>query len=108
MNNEGLAGDPKFNRLLIAAKSKPLNHDVKSERYIYAYDLTKNKLIQEPVYSLNVDRLATNGCPSIYCLQIPIRKGYNKGPLISGLQVLQFILLPMKFILYLQPISCLL
>lgn len=57
MNNEGLAGDPKYNRLLIAAKSKPLNHDVKSERYIYAFDLTKNTLIQEPVYSLNVDIL---------------------------------------------------
>ncbi|MBK6610344.1 MAG: SdiA-regulated domain-containing protein [Sphingobacteriales bacterium] len=52
-NNEGLCYDPNYNRLLIAAKSKPRNHDQKSERFIYAYDLATKKLVEEPVYSLN-------------------------------------------------------
>lgn len=56
-NNEGLCFDPKHNRILIAAKSKPLNHDEKSERFIYAYDLATKKLQEKPIYSLNVEYL---------------------------------------------------
>ena len=56
-NNEGLCFDPKHNRILIAAKSKPLNHDEKSERFIYAYDLATKKLQEKPLYSLNVEYL---------------------------------------------------
>jgi len=56
-NNEGLCFDPHYNRILIAAKSKPQNHDAKSERYIYSYDLKTKRLLEEPVYSLNVDHL---------------------------------------------------
>ncbi|MCC6383847.1 MAG: SdiA-regulated domain-containing protein [Bacteroidia bacterium] len=56
-NNEGLCYDSKFNRLLIAAKSKPMNHDYKSERFIYAYDLAAKKLQKKPLLSLNVNYL---------------------------------------------------
>lgn len=56
-NNEGLCFDAKNNRILIAAKNKPQNHDEKSERFIYAYDLATKKLSEKPVYSLNVEDL---------------------------------------------------
>jgi uncharacterized protein YjiK len=57
-NNEGLCFDPKYSRILIAAKSKPLNHNEKSERFIYSFDLTTKKLNEKPVYSLNVGDIA--------------------------------------------------
>ncbi len=57
-NNEGLCFDSKNSRLLIAAKSKPINHDEKSERFIYAFNLKTKKLDEKPVYSLNVDSLS--------------------------------------------------
>lgn len=57
-NNEGLCFDPKHNRVLIAAKSKPENEYEKSRRLIYAFDLSTKKLLNKPLYSLNVDRLA--------------------------------------------------
>ncbi len=57
-NNEGLCYDAKYNRILIAAKSKPLDHDEKAERFIYAFDISKKKLIEKPLYSLNTDRLS--------------------------------------------------
>jgi len=53
-NNEGLCFDKPNNRLLIAAKSKPLSRDHSSERYVYAFDLSTKKLSQQPVYILNV------------------------------------------------------
>jgi len=56
-NNEGLCYDKKRNRLLIAAKSKPFDHDVKSERFIYEFDLKKGLLNRQPVYSLNTEKL---------------------------------------------------
>lgn len=56
-NNEGLCFDSRKNRLLIAAKSKPMNHDYKSERFIYEFDLIKNKLNKNPVYSINTIEL---------------------------------------------------
>ncbi len=59
-NNEGLCYDPGNNRLLIAAKSKPQNHDEKSERFIYGYDLTTKKIKDQPVYSINVEHLAAS------------------------------------------------
>lgn len=57
-NNEGLCYDARYNRLLIAAKSKPLDHDEKAERFIYAFDISKKKLLEKPLYSLNTDRLS--------------------------------------------------
>ena len=59
-NNEGLCFDPKHNRILIAAKSKPQNHDEKSKRFIYAYDLENKQLQKEPLYSLDVEELSRN------------------------------------------------
>jgi uncharacterized protein YjiK len=56
-NNEGLCFDPRHNRLLIAAKSKPHDPDDKSKRYIYSYDLTSKKLKQKPLYKINVSQL---------------------------------------------------
>ncbi|WP_131494743.1 SdiA-regulated domain-containing protein [Flavobacterium enshiense] len=56
-NNEGLCFDSKKNRLLIAAKSKPINHDYKSERFIYEFDLNQKKLNKSPAYSINTIEL---------------------------------------------------
>lgn len=56
-NNEGLCFDKKNNRLLIAAKSKPINHDSESERFIYEFNLSKKQLKNKPVYSINTDEL---------------------------------------------------
>lgn len=56
-NNEGLCFDPNYDRILIAAKSKPFNKDEKSERFIYAYNLTTKKLEKDPIYSLNIKYL---------------------------------------------------
>jgi uncharacterized protein YjiK len=58
-NNEGLCYDHRNNRLLIAAKSNPSDHDAKSERLIYAFDLSKKQLLEKPVYILNTDQLAS-------------------------------------------------
>ncbi|HPI19737.1 MAG TPA: SdiA-regulated domain-containing protein [Candidatus Kapabacteria bacterium] len=54
-NNEGLCYDAKHNRILIAAKSKPLIHDFKEQRYIYSYDITTEKLLEKPIYSINTN-----------------------------------------------------
>jgi len=56
-NNEGLCYDQKYNRLLIAAKSKPIDHDSRSERFIYEFRLKNKKLSNEPLYSLNIDNI---------------------------------------------------
>lgn len=53
-NNEGLCYDEDNKRMLIAAKSKPIDHDFAGKRLIYEYDLTKRKLIAKPAYSLDV------------------------------------------------------
>lgn len=58
-NNEGLCFDSRNNRLLIAAKNKPTNHVYKSERFIYEFDLSKNKLNSNPAYSINTVDLET-------------------------------------------------
>ncbi len=57
-NNEGLCYDKKHNRILIAAKSTPLDHDKKSERFIYSFDISKKTLLEKPLYSLNTGQLA--------------------------------------------------
>jgi uncharacterized protein YjiK len=57
-NNEGLSYDKKYNRLLIAAKSKPIDHDEKYERYIYSFDIIQKHLFEKPLYSINIKRLA--------------------------------------------------
>lgn len=56
-DNEGLCYDKQNNRLLIAAKSKTMNHDFRYERFIYEFDLVKNKLNKNPVYSINTIQL---------------------------------------------------
>ncbi len=58
-NNEGLCFDARYHRLLIAAKSKPIPPGNKSERFIYAYDLNTKQLSEKPLYSLNVEYLAS-------------------------------------------------
>ena len=56
-NNEGLCFDPKHKRILIAAKSKPLDKDKKSERFIYSFDLADKELQEKPIYRINVEHL---------------------------------------------------
>ncbi|MBP6334373.1 MAG: SdiA-regulated domain-containing protein [Bacteroidia bacterium] len=56
-NNEGLCFDEPNNRILIAAKSKPVKASDKSSRFIYAFDLTTKKLSEDPLYNLNTDHL---------------------------------------------------
>lgn len=58
-DNEGLCFDKKNNCLLIAAKSKSINHDYKSERSIYKYDLGNEILNSVPVYSINAQEVET-------------------------------------------------
>lgn len=53
-DNEGLCFDTKNNCLLVSAKSKPINHDYKSERFIYKYDLIKEALSKSPAYKINI------------------------------------------------------
>lgn len=74
-NNEGLCYDPKFNRLLISAKSKPAEKEGKEDRYIYAYDLLKNELINEPVYNLNTNIITEKAS----ALKIQSKKNTPKG-----------------------------
>lgn len=56
-NNEGLCFDRAYNRLLIAAKSKPMNHDLKSDRYIYEFNLSTMQLNPSPLYNMNTVEL---------------------------------------------------
>lgn len=54
-NNEGLCYDQKNKRLLIASKSRTgTNQDNRDQRYIYAYDLSSQKLSEEPVVEVNI------------------------------------------------------
>lgn len=77
-NNEGLCYDPRFNRLLIAAKSKPQNHDEKAERFIYAFDLETKKIMDEPVYRINAGHLAANAKKSVINREVLNAKGAVK------------------------------
>ncbi len=53
--NEGLCFDPKNNRLLIGSKSKPAKGpEFKNLRTIYAFDLKRNKLKPEPLYTYDI------------------------------------------------------
>jgi len=56
-NNEGLCYDQKNNRILIAAKSKPINHNEKEKRYIYSYNIKTEELLEKPVYSINTNEI---------------------------------------------------
>lgn len=58
-NNEGLCYDSKNDCLLIAAKSKPIDHDYESKRYIYAFDLSHKTISETPIYRLNVNEIET-------------------------------------------------
>lgn len=53
-NNEGLCYDDDNKRMLIAAKSKPIDHDFAGKRLIYEYDLVRGKLKSTPAYSVDV------------------------------------------------------
>ncbi len=54
-DNEGLCFDPKNNRLLIGSKSKIAKGAAfKNLRTIYAFDLKKNKLRPEPLYTYDI------------------------------------------------------
>ncbi len=55
VNSEGLCYDSKNKRLLIACKSRSMNViDAKNKRMIYAFDLEKKKLIEEPVFEIDI------------------------------------------------------
>ncbi|MEO6167070.1 MAG: SdiA-regulated domain-containing protein [Chitinophagales bacterium] len=56
-NNEGLCYDPRFNRLLLAAKSKPGEPYLKSDRLIYSFDLTSGQPDKTPYMRLDVPHL---------------------------------------------------
>lgn len=54
-DNEGFCFDPKNNRLLIGSKSKiAKGAEFKNLRTIYAFDLKKNKLNPEPLYTYDI------------------------------------------------------
>ncbi len=54
-NNEGLCHDADHNRLLIACKSKlGKGPELKDKRAIYSFDLSRKKLIEEPVFYFDV------------------------------------------------------
>lgn len=52
-NNEGLCYDKKNDRLLISSKSRSSN-STKDKRMIYAFDLATKKLVQEPVFEIDI------------------------------------------------------
>ncbi|HPG38596.1 MAG TPA: SdiA-regulated domain-containing protein [bacterium] len=54
-NCEGLAFDSTRNRLLIACKEEPGN-GLQDVRAIYAYDLTQNRFVDAPVYTIPLTR----------------------------------------------------
>ncbi|TFG43539.1 MAG: hypothetical protein E4H43_01575 [Bacteroidia bacterium] len=57
-DNEGLCYDPESRRLLIACKEKTGKGDLsKDNRYIFGFDLASKKLINEPAFAFDVDKL---------------------------------------------------
>ncbi|HUM48248.1 MAG TPA: SdiA-regulated domain-containing protein [Chitinophagales bacterium] len=56
-DNEGLCHDPAFNRLLIAAKSKPDEPYLKGERLIYSFDLKSRQLDKTPYLRLDIQQI---------------------------------------------------
>ncbi|WP_343631011.1 SdiA-regulated domain-containing protein [Fluviicola sp.] len=57
-DNEGLCFDAKNNRLLIGSKSKVAKGaEFKNLRTVYAFDLKKNKLDQEPLYRYDINSI---------------------------------------------------
>lgn len=50
--NEGLCFDEKNNRLLIISRDKS-PHTKTNDRLIYAFDLTRKRLLKQPVFTLN-------------------------------------------------------
>lgn len=56
-DNEGLCFDKSGNRLLIAAKSKPLVKERKDERIIYAFNLGSRSLEDDPAFVLHMSEI---------------------------------------------------
>lgn len=52
-NNEGLCYDKKNDRLLISSKSRSSN-GTKDKRMIYAFDLITKKLLEEPIFEIDI------------------------------------------------------
>jgi uncharacterized protein YjiK len=67
-DNEGLCFDSKNNRLLIAGKSKPTPPNDKTNRIIYAFDLSTKTLASKPAYIIDTNLLETKA------------KGFNLDP----------------------------
>ena len=88
-NNEGLSYDKNYNRLLIIAKSKPIDHDEKDEKYIYSFDIIQKHLFEKPLYSINIKRLAKKAqefnIPSYSRTKKGKKKQFNFRP--SGLAI---------------------
>ena len=54
-DNEGLCFDPVNNRLLLTPKETPhKSSEDKDKRFIYGFNLTSKKLIQEPVFTIEL------------------------------------------------------
>lgn len=57
-DNEGLCYDPSRNILLITPKETPgKGSGMKKERFIYGFSLSTKKLIQEPVFTINLSAI---------------------------------------------------
>ncbi len=57
-DNEGLCYDPSRNILLITPKETPAKGSgMKKERFIYGFSLITKKLIQEPVFTINLSAI---------------------------------------------------
>lgn len=76
-DNEGLCFDKESNRLLIACKEKTGKGDLsKDNRYIFGFDLSSKKLIGDPVFTFDVDRLKEYAKANN--IELPL-KNANKG-----------------------------
>ena len=77
-DNEGLCYDSENYRLLIACKESTGKGDLsKDKRYVFGFDLTSKSLIEEPVYSFDIQLLKEFAVKN--SINLPM-KGKKKGP----------------------------
>jgi len=82
IDNEGLCYDPTNNNLLITPKETPgKGTGDKDKRFIYGFSLASKKLIQEPVFT--IDLSVIDGFALANNIKVPMKdkkKGKNKEP----------------------------
>ncbi len=77
-DNEGLCYDSQNSRLLIACKESTGKGDLsKDKRYVFGFDLISKNLIEEPVYSFDIQLLKEFAVKNNIYLPL---KGKKKGP----------------------------